>query len=116
MPRITLSLCCALVLGIALYAAGGTASPANAPVEVPVAAIDESGFIEALATDGMHFESSESAVGVGRGACDALARDVGPSHIADLLAESLSITITEAQLFVLSAVDSFCPGMAGGQP
>lgn len=115
MPRITLVLCCVLMLGATLFACA-TETPANAPVvEFPLVPRGEPDFIDALAGSGMQFENPESAKGVGHGVCDALESEVDPSHVSDLLVQTLPITPAEAQVFVVTAVDAFCPQLAGSR-
>lgn len=115
MPRITLSLCCVLMLAVALYS-GATSSTADAPAEAPARIADDPNFIETLATYGIRFDRHETAVDVGRSVCAALERNVGPSDVANILVETLPITTAEAEVFVLVAVDEFCPELVGSQP
>lgn len=113
MPRFTLVLCCVLALGGALYASASETTPSAPTAELPQAPAPEPNFIDTLAWHGMRFESPESATGVGRAVCDALEHHVSPSRISDILVRTLSITRTEAHLFVLTAVDAFCRQFAG---
>ena len=116
MPRITLSVCAVLALCAAPSAGQPDVEHPGAPVSPTPTTMSESHqhFTDALASLGIRFEGQSSAVEVGLATCDALDRNVTPSHVAELLIQSLPITPTEAELLILTSVDELCPAYLDG--
>ncbi|WP_411194581.1 DUF732 domain-containing protein [Rhodococcus jostii] len=114
MPRFTLFLFTALALCLALGDGGGDADiPGASARTFPSAPRNTSeGFTAALGQAGLRFETKAAATETGLAACDALAANVSPSVIADLLTRALHVSATEAQLLVLASVNESCPDRA----
>ncbi|NLE82802.1 MAG: DUF732 domain-containing protein [Rhodococcus sp.] len=112
MPRITFVLFVLLAVGLLFGMSpdtdpGATPTETTQPTETTNADADR--FLTVLATHDLSFERNDSAVAVGSAVCGALDSGVTPSDTATLLVSTLHLVEREAQLFILTSVDSLCP-------
>jgi uncharacterized protein DUF732 len=87
-------------LGLAAVATAGTAGAIRSSNDA---------FLTDLASEGISYDNAKTAISDAHRVCESLDAGADPVHLGTEILEHTDLTTRQAAVFVVSAVDNYCP-------